>query len=495
MLIWKNKNSVILYIYTETTEQRCSVVSKRNYNTIIQNNMFDIKQMKVALETLEMDKKIPKEKIIDAIEQSIAAAYKKEYGKRGQIIRGTLDMDTGTSTFEQVKVVVDETMVRMPEEDVEEEVTPMRGDMPDHARSTRHEYVDVSSVTGTADGGEEGEDNRPRYNEEHHMLLRDARLMKRDAELGDEIVFPLETKDDFGRIAAQTAKQVIIQKLREAEKDSVAEEFGGKENSIVVGTVQRVDRGTIFIDLGRTTAVMPYEEQIPQERYRPGERIRAYLFAIDDGVRGLSIRLSRSHPKFLMELFKNESPEIASGTVEIKSVAREPGSRSKIAVIAHDNQIDPIGACVGQRGVRVSTITSELSGEKIDIIEWSENLEEFVAAALSPAKPLSISLNLDEKLATVTVLPEEQSLAIGKGGQNVRLAAKLTGLKIDIVTTETETETTEQKEEKATDIVDETNNIEVDAESAMTEFKDAEVILADDSAVEVAKDIVEDSTK
>jgi transcription termination/antitermination protein NusA len=392
--------------------------------------MFDIKQMKVALETLEMDKKIPKEKIIDAIEQSIAAAYKKEYGKRGQIIRAKMDMDTGATMFEQVKVVVDETMVRMPEEDEEIE-TSKDGD---HSRSTRHEYVDVTSVTGGENAGEEGEDTRPRYNEEHHMLLKDARLMKRDAELADEIVFPLEQKDDFGRIAAQTAKQVIIQKLREAEKGSIALEFGGKENSVVIGTVQRVDRGTIFVDLGRTTGILPYEEQIPQERYRAGDRIKAYLFALDEGMRGLSIRLSRSHPKFLIELFKVESPEIANGTVEIKSVAREPGSRSKIAVITHDEQVDPIGACVGQRGVRVTTITSELSGEKIDIIEWSDNAYEFVEAALSPAKPLSIELNEEEKKATVTVLPEEQSLAIGKGGQNVRLAAKLTGWKIDIVT-------------------------------------------------------------
>jgi N utilization substance protein A len=298
-------------------------------------------------------------------------------------------------------------------------------------------------VTGGADAGEEGEDTRPRYNEEHHMLLRDAKLMKRDAELGEELIFPLDQKDDFGRIAAQTAKQVIIQKLREAEKGSIALEFGGKENSIVTGVVQRVERGVVFIDLGRTTGILPYEEQIPNERFRPGDRIKCYLFGLDEGMRGLSIRLSRSHPKFLTELFKVESPEIASGVVEIKSVAREPGSRSKIAVITNDDNIDPIGACVGQRGVRVTTITSELSGEKIDIIEWSENAQEFVAAALSPAKPLLIELDEDEKRATVTVLPEEQSLAIGKGGQNVRLAAKLTGFKIDIKTNEVAGEVSE----------------------------------------------------
>lgn len=400
--------------------------------------MLDLKQLKVALETLEADKRIPKEKIIDAVEQSIAAAYKKEYGKRGQIIRSKLDFDTGATTFEQVKVVVDETMVRMPEEDEGLDGDTSRAE--DHSRSTRHEYVDVTSVTGTAAAGEDEEDTRPRYNEEHHMLLKDAKLMKRDANLGDEIIFPLDQKDDFGRIAAQTAKQVIIQKLREAEKGSIALEFGGKENSVVVGTVERVDRGAIFIDLGRTTGILPYEEQIPNERYRPGERIKAYLFALDEGMRGLSIRLSRSHPKFLIELFKVESPEIASGVVEIKAVAREPGSRSKIAVYTNDSQIDPVGACVGQRGVRVSTITSELSGEKIDIIEWSDNTEEFIGAALSPAKPISIELIEDEKKAIVTVLAEEQSLAIGKGGQNVRLAAKLTGWKIDIKTNETESE-------------------------------------------------------
>jgi N utilization substance protein A len=412
--------------------------------------MLDLKQMKVALEALEMDKKIPKEKIIDAVEQSIAAAYKKEYGKRGQIIRAKLDFDTGETQFEQVKVIVDETMVRMPEEDEEETV----GSEQDHSRSTRHEYVDVHSVTGAADGGEEGEDTRPRYNEEHHMLLKDARLMKRDAELGEELVFPLDQKDDFGRIAAQTAKQVIIQKLREAEKGSIALEFGGKENSIVTGTVQRVERGVVFIDLGRTTGILPYEEQIPQERWRPGERIKCYLFALDEGMRGLSIRLSRSHPKFLTELFKVESPEIASGVVEIKSVAREPGSRSKIAVITHDDQIDPIGACVGQRGVRVTTITTELSGEKIDIIEWSDNAEEFVAASLSPAKPISIELDEEEKRAMVTVSKDEQSLAIGKGGQNVRLAAKLTGWKIDIKTDETETQLEDQYTKQDEDSID-----------------------------------------
>lgn len=371
--------------------------------------MLDIKALKIALEQLEQEKKIAHEKVVDAVEKSLAAAYQKEYGKRGQIVRCQINFDTGETSFEQVKIVVDETTVRMPVEGEEEvfEAAPSEG-------------LDAEGLL-------------PRYNEERHILLSTAKLLKKNAELAEEIVFPLDNQDDFGRIAAQTAKQVIVQKLREAERESIVGEFTDKENTVVSGIVQRIERGTAFIDLGRTTAILPFEEQIPSERLRPGERMRAYLFSIEEGFRGLSIRLSRTHPKFLIELFKNESAEIAQGVVEIVAVAREPGSRSKIAVKSNDERVDPIGACVGQRGVRVSAITDELSGEKIDVIEWSDDARRFIATALSPAKAISIELNEEEKKAVVTVAPEEQSLAIGKGGQNVRLAAKLTGWKIDIV--------------------------------------------------------------
>ncbi len=370
--------------------------------------MLDIKALKVALEQLEQEKKISHEKVVDAVEKSLAAAYQKEYGKRGQIVRCQINFETGETNFEQVKIVVDESTVRMPVEGEEEVFEPSANE---------------AEVEGLL----------PRYNEERHILLSTAKLLKKNAELGEEIVFPLDNQDDFGRIAAQTAKQVIVQKLREAERESIVGEFTDKESTIVSGIVQRIERGTAFIDLGRTTAILPFEEQIASERLRPGERIRAYLFSIEEGFRGLSIRLSRTHPKFLIELFKNESSEIAQGVVEIVAVAREPGSRSKIAVKSNDERVDPIGACVGQRGVRVSAITDELSGEKIDVIEWSDDSRRFIATALSPAKAISIELNEDDKKATVTVSPEEQSLAIGKGGQNVRLAAKLTGWKIDIV--------------------------------------------------------------
>lgn len=379
--------------------------------------MLDLKQMKVALEQLETEKRIPKERIKDAIEQSLAAAYKKDFGERGQIIRCHLDFDTGAMQFDQVKTVVDETTVRMPKFD--EDGFEVKEEVP-------------------LDENGKPVDGRPKYNEEQHILIQEARLMKKDANLGDELVFPLETHDDFGRIAAQTAKQVVIQKLREAERDAVVQEFGGKEGSVVTGIIQRIERGIVYVDLGRATAVLPLDEQIKNERYFPGMRLRAYLYSLDEGSKnGFSMRLSRTHPKFLIELFKQEAPEIAGGIVEIKSVAREPGSRSKIAVYSHDESVDPIGACVGQRGSRVSTITNELGGEKIDIIDWSEEQDYFIAEALKPAEVESIELNVEEKKATVYVDEEEQSLAIGKGGQNVRLAARLTGWKIDIVATNT----------------------------------------------------------
>ena len=308
--------------------------------------------------------------------------------------------------FEQVKTVVDESTVRFDEE-----------------------------VEGAP--REEG-DEREFYNEEKHILLEDARIMKADAAVGDEIVFPLEQKDDFGRIAAQTAKQVIMQRIREAERSSIMDEFGSKEGDIVSGYIQKVDRGVVFIDFNRATGVLPPQEQIQGERYVRGARIRGYLYHVEESPRGITLRISRTHPKFLEKLFALESPEIANGVVEIKSIAREPGSRSKIAVWTDDANIDPVGSCVGQKGVRVSTVMSELGGEKIDIIEWSPDPEEFVRKALSPAKVLDLELNEEEHKATIEVTPDQLSLAIGKGGQNVRLAAKLTGWKIDIKGSEAE---------------------------------------------------------
>ena len=213
------------------------------------------------------------------------------------------------------------------------------------------------------------------------------------------------------------------------------EEFGGKRGEIVSGLVQRIERGSLYIDLGRATGVIPYEEQIPGERFRPGERIRAYLGAVDEGFRGVYLRLSRGNPRFVVKLFEMEAPELASGAIEVKTIAREPGSRTKIAIASLDPHVDPVGSLVGQRGVRVSTVMSELGGERIDIIEWSEDQAAFIKEALSPATVLEVALDEAEHRATVTVSDDQQSLAIGRGGQNVRLAAKLTGWNIDILST------------------------------------------------------------
>ncbi|MBP9816901.1 MAG: transcription termination/antitermination protein NusA [Candidatus Pacebacteria bacterium] len=374
--------------------------------------MLDLKTIQTVLTEFE-NRGIAKETMIEAIEAAMATAYKKEYGKRGQVVRAKLDMNTGTVSFEQVKTVVDDTLVRFPEEGEEEVEQPHRGGW-------------QNENEGLAEG------ELPRYDEEKHILLDTARLVKKGVELGEELIFPLEPQDDFGRIAAQTAKQVVIQKIREAEKLSILDEFGHKKGEIVSGIVQRVERGALYVDLGRATGLIPYEEQIPGERYRPGERIRAYLHAVDEGFRGVYLRLSRSHPKFLVKLFELEAPELASGAIEVKAIAREPGSRTKISIASTDPHVDPVGSLVGQRGVRVSTVMSELGGERIDIIEWSDDQKSFIKEALSPASVLEVELSEDDHRATVTVSEDQQSLAIGRGGQNVRLAAKLTGWNIDI---------------------------------------------------------------
>ncbi len=385
--------------------------------------MFDLKVINSVVAQLEEERGIPKEKTLEAIAMSLATAYKKEYGKKGQIVRASFDEKTGGVEFWQVKVVVDRDQVIM------------EGD----------EEQDIDLKDTNVD------DIKIRFNAEQHMLIEDARRIKRDAVVGDELVFPLEVKADFGRIAAQTAKQIIIQKIREAEKVSVMGEYGAKEGEIVAGTVERVERGTVFVNMGRALGVISYEEQIPSERWKTGDRIRAYLYAVEESPRGIVLKLSRSHPRFLAKLFETEAPEIAQGIVEIKGIAREAGSRSKVAVVSHDSHIDPIGSMVGQRGVRVSTVTSELSGEKIDIVEWNEDPALFIEESLSPAEVISLELDEKEHRAIVTVTEDEQSLAIGKGGQNVRLAAKLTGWKIDIKSQGTEKPAAEAVDAESTE--------------------------------------------
>lgn len=374
--------------------------------------MLDVRTLRLTLEQIEQEKKIPREKLIDAIEQSLGAAYKKDFGKKGQIVRARIDLDHGTVDFTQVKIVVDEDSVRFVEAKDGEDL-PEEKDEPKEGEVTTE---------------------KPVFNPEKHILIDDARKLKSDASLGDEIIFPLETQEEFGRIAAQTAKQVIIQRIRDAEKELVMGEFADREGEIMSGFVQRITPNGVIVDFGRVAGYLPTVEQIVGERFRLGERIRAYVAKVEDTPRGVSIKLSRKHPRFLSELFALEAPEVASGIVEIMSIAREPGSRSKVAVRAHEAGIDPIGSLVGQKGVRVRTVTSELSGEKIDIIEYNEDPKIFIANSLSPAKVLEVELLEEGEMreAKVLVADDQLSLAIGKGGQNVRLAVKLTGWKIDI---------------------------------------------------------------
>jgi len=367
--------------------------------------LFDLKALNSALDELQQERGISRDSVVEAIATALAAAYRREYGKRGQIIRATFNPETGDLEFRQAKIVVDESLVRKNDEE-------SAGD----------------------------DDHRSRFNPEQHIMITDAQRIKKDAKLDEEISFPLEIREDFGRIAAQAAKQVIMQKIREAERASIISEYGEREGEIVTGHVQRFERGNLFIDLGRATAILPYDEQIPGERYRQGERVRALLLRVDEGVRGTFIRLSRSHPRFLEKLFEAEVPEMANKVVEAKGIVREPGSRAKIAVLSHDEHVDPVGALVGQRGVRVAVVTSELGGEKIDVVEWSEDPSEFVKEALKPAQVLGIQLFQDENRAEVQVTEDQQSLAIGRGGQNVRLAARLTGWKIDIRSAATQEE-------------------------------------------------------
>jgi N utilization substance protein A len=307
-----------------------------------------------------------------------------------------------------------------------------------------------------------------RFNPEKHIMIEEIKKLKdlpkaakkKELKPGDEIEFPLELDREFGRIAAQTAKQVIIQRIREAERETIYEEYKEKVGQVVSGIVQRIEGNNIFFDIGKATGILFPEEQIPREHYRIGQRLRVYITEVQKDSRGPAITLSRAHPKMVSQLFALEVPEIAAGTVEIKSIAREPGSRSKIAVASIEERVDPIGSMIGQKGTRVQAVINELAGEKIDIVEWSEDPAKFISASLSPAKVLNVKIDQKKNQAEVTVPEDQLSLAIGIKGQNVRLAAKLTNWKIDIIAQkasgekekikEKEESDTDKKEEKAT---------------------------------------------
>lgn len=393
---------------------------------------MDLKTLQSVLIQLETERGIPKEKIIETIQDALATAYKRDYGKKGQIVKAKFDPKTGKTDFFQIKITVDESMIKTEEELEAEKEKKTAKIMPGKTLENKEETEPSFAKAMEGEDEENGEVKKVRFNPERHIMLDEAKKIKKDVKIGEGLIFPLETKKDYGRIAAQTGKQVIIQRIREAERESVYNEYKDKEGQIVSGLIQRMEGGNIFLDLGRTTAILPREEQVRGERYRLGERIKALIFLIEKHPTGVNAYLSRTHPRFLTKLFETEVPEIASGIVEIKEIAREAGSRSKIAVVSHKEGIDPVGSCVGQKGVRVNTVINELGGEKIDIIEWSNNDESFIANALSPAKIVEVEVKPKTKEAKITVAEDQVSLAIGKRGQNVRLAAKLTGWKLDI---------------------------------------------------------------
>lgn len=334
-----------------------------------------------ALQQIEDEKGISREEIISMIETSLAAAFRKDYGKKDQNVVVKFNPEDLSTKIYDVKMVVTEVV------DPQKEIS-----------------------------------------------VEDAKEINSKYKPGDEIVNEItpEQGTNFGRIAAQTAKQVIIQKLREAERNIMFSEFKSKERTLQNGIVQRIEGDTVLIDLGKATGVLFPSEQIRGESYVPNQRLKVLILHVEAAPKGPKITLSRSHPDIVRKLFELEVPEIYNGSVEIKSIAREAGSRTKIAVYSTQDGIDPVGACVGQRGTRVQTVMNELNGEKIDIIEWSDDPVKFIANALQPAKILNVKLDMEEKSAKVGVLEDQLSLAIGKAGQNVRLAARLTGWKIDI---------------------------------------------------------------
>ena len=333
-----------------------------------------------AIELLAEEKNLSKEVVLETVEAALAAAYRKDYGNPRQKVKLTIDQKSGKVDVFLLKEVVEEVK-----------------------------------------------------NEEAEMTLTEAKKYKKKSQIGDILEFPAMPPGEFGRIAAQTAKQVIIQRIREAERDMVFGEYKNKEGQLVNGIIQQIEGRNVIINLGKANGIMYPSEQVQSERYHVGQRFKVLIVSVDQTNRGPQIIVSRAHPDFIRHLFELEVPEIIAGSVVIKMLAREVGARTKMSVSASQEGVDPVGSCVGQRGTRVQSVLAELSDEKIDIILFDENLEKYIANALAPAKIERVVVNEAEKRAKVFVIENQLSLAIGKGGQNVRLAAKLVGYNIDVI--------------------------------------------------------------
>ena len=350
-------------------------VSKTNHPAI------DSSELIIAMEELEKEKGIKKELLLEAIEQALVTAYKRNFDS-AENVKITMDKATG-----EIHVYAEKDVVEKPE-DVE--------------------------------------------NSRLQICLEDARKINKKLEVGDKAEIEQVPKN-FGRIAAQTAKQVIVQKIREESRNFLFDEFNERKGEIVSGIVQKADGGIVVLDLGKLEGIMPVKEQIPTEKYRVNDKIRAYILDVERGIKGApQVIVSRAHNDFVRKLFELEIPEIYEGLIEIKGVSRDPGNRCKVAVYSQNENIDPVGSCVGQKGIRIQNIINELHGEKIDVIEWSEDPAIYISAALLPAEVMAVDVKPEEKFAQVIVRDDQLSLAIGKSGQNARLAARLTNWKIDI---------------------------------------------------------------
>ena len=369
-----------------------------------------------AIQFLCDEKNLPYESVMEAIEFALAAAYRKDFGNKQQNIKVQFDPESGDMKAWDIKTVVEDIAEDVLEA-AQEETTKRREKAKEEGRElTEEETADL-----------------PHFNPKMELMLAGAKEINKKAKVGEVMEIPLEIPSEFGRMAAQTAKQVIIQKIREAERGIVFNDFKGQEGQLIMGTIQRAEARKVLVDFGKVTGVLLSEQQSSRDHYRPGARMKFLLLSVAMTPRGPEIILSRRDAGMVREIFKQEIPEISDGLIEIKGIAREPGFRSKVAVFTADESIDPIGSCIGQRGSRINTIIEELGGEKIDVIQYSDDAKKYISHALSPAKVLGVKLDETAKLAEVSVGPDQFSLAIGRNGQNVRLAAELTGWRIDVV--------------------------------------------------------------
>lgn len=446
-----------------------------------------------AIRQICEEKGLAYESVIDAIESALAAAYRKDFGDKNSNIEVTFDPATAESQIFDVKTVVEDMDLEELER-LEEERKQRAEELALQIEEARKNGEEIPAISIEEDLG-------PRFNPKTDIMISQAKVLKMGAQIDDIIRTELPTPSEFGRMAAMTAKQVITQKLREAEREVIFSEFKEHEGQIMNGTVQRREGRVILVDLGRTTAVMRSEDQVPHERYSPGDRLKVFVRQVGLTTKGPEILVSRSSEEMVRNLFETEIPEIKESLVEIKGIAREAGSRSKVAVTTSDESIDPIGACIGQRGSRIQTIITELGGEKVDIVEWNEDPEQFIVNALSPAKIQQLELKEDEQAAYVKVEDDQLSLAIGKGGQNVRLAARLTGWKINISgTEETPAPVAEGEdapaEEPSTEVAEDAETTEEvaadDVETTEAPADDVTEMATEEEAVEVAEELPAD---